>query len=273
MKRRAFTLIELLVVIAIIAILAAILFPVFAQAKAAAKATTALSNMKQIGTAMLMYAGDADDVRVPRNGQEIIYNADGTFNKVVNEWTWRQLVQPYAKNLDLFKDPVNPVAKFLDDHSDKAARIARGWTPEEVPANLRTPRGYYWANSFNNGFDKGGSMTGWVDPAKTLAIVEAKEYWSDMGPWIKWVQNADENSSGYPVPPKTGAKWNWGGDKWGNKAMVAAFQDGHAKRLGFSEMCGVRLTPGDGKVNFWGIAAGDADWATDMCTTLPNELR
>lgn len=57
-KFRAFTLIELLVVIAVIAILAAILFPVFAQAKAAAKRTLVLSNFKQIGTAMVMYSGD-----------------------------------------------------------------------------------------------------------------------------------------------------------------------------------------------------------------------
>ena len=59
-RKRAFTLIELLVVIAIIAILAAILFPVFAQAKAAAKKTMCLSNFKQIATAMVMYSGDSD---------------------------------------------------------------------------------------------------------------------------------------------------------------------------------------------------------------------
>jgi prepilin-type N-terminal cleavage/methylation domain-containing protein len=64
-SNRAFTLIELLVVIAIIAILAAILFPVFAQAKAAAKKTTCVSNMKQLGTAWMMYAMDHDDVVVP----------------------------------------------------------------------------------------------------------------------------------------------------------------------------------------------------------------
>ena len=59
--RKAFTLIELLVVIAIIAILAAILFPVFAQAKAAAKRSACLSNMKQVGTGLYLYAGDYDD--------------------------------------------------------------------------------------------------------------------------------------------------------------------------------------------------------------------
>lgn len=60
--RRAFTLIELLVVIAIIAILAAILFPVFGQAKQAAKKTASMSNMKQIGIASMMYLADNDDV-------------------------------------------------------------------------------------------------------------------------------------------------------------------------------------------------------------------
>ncbi len=59
--RRAFTLIELLVVIAIIAILAAILFPVFAQAKEAAKKTVCLSNLKELGLAFQLYGGDADD--------------------------------------------------------------------------------------------------------------------------------------------------------------------------------------------------------------------
>ena len=62
--KRAFTLIELLVVIAIVAILAAILFPVFAQAKAAAKRAACLSNQKQLGVGLMLYMGDADD-RLP----------------------------------------------------------------------------------------------------------------------------------------------------------------------------------------------------------------
>lgn len=63
-KRRGFTLIELLVVIAIIAILAAILFPVFAQAREAARRTQCKSNLKQIGTSVGMYAQDYDE-RMP----------------------------------------------------------------------------------------------------------------------------------------------------------------------------------------------------------------
>ena len=63
--KQAFTLIELLVVIAIIAILAAILFPVFAQAKVAAKKTAILSNAKQLGLAQLMYGADNDDLFSP----------------------------------------------------------------------------------------------------------------------------------------------------------------------------------------------------------------
>src|SRR3954462_1190862 len=60
--RKGFTLIELLVVIAIIAILAALLFPVFARAKESAKKTACISNLKQIGDAIIMYEGDYDDV-------------------------------------------------------------------------------------------------------------------------------------------------------------------------------------------------------------------
>jgi prepilin-type N-terminal cleavage/methylation domain-containing protein len=67
MRSRGFTLIELLVVIAIIAILAAILFPVFAQAKEAAKKTQSLSNTKQLALGQLLYSNDADDTVIPSN--------------------------------------------------------------------------------------------------------------------------------------------------------------------------------------------------------------
>jgi prepilin-type N-terminal cleavage/methylation domain-containing protein len=86
--RRAFTLIELLVVIAIIAILAAILFPVFAQAKLAAKKIRVLSQMKQLGTAVTIYAGDYDDFFVPASMR------GGAGDPVV----WPPLIYPYTKS-------------------------------------------------------------------------------------------------------------------------------------------------------------------------------
>jgi len=95
--KRAFTLIELLVVIAIIAILAAILFPVFAQAKEAAKATQVLSNQKQMALAQQMYIGDYDDVLpsyITRAGSGV---SDGTWRRT-DIVSWVQMFHPYIKN-------------------------------------------------------------------------------------------------------------------------------------------------------------------------------
>jgi prepilin-type N-terminal cleavage/methylation domain-containing protein len=94
MKNRAFTLIELLVVIAIIAILAAILFPVFAQAKDAAKKTADLSNHKNTALAVIMYAGDYDDTTPPYGYNEY--------------YIIPALIQPYTKNKAIFQNPKSP---------------------------------------------------------------------------------------------------------------------------------------------------------------------
>lgn len=94
--RNGFTLIELLVVIAIIAILAAILFPVFAQARASARKASCLSNIKQNALAYLMYADDYDEKVVPYLAQWD--SPDGT--KTV--W-WHQNLDPYTKNRRLWQ--------------------------------------------------------------------------------------------------------------------------------------------------------------------------
>ncbi|GIK33004.1 MAG: prepilin-type N-terminal cleavage/methylation domain-containing protein [Armatimonadetes bacterium] len=122
MHRKAFTLIELLVVIAIIAILAAILFPVFAQAKVAAKKAAAISNQKQIGLAVLMYMADADDT-YPRNDDCYLNSSlntalnnqtgdpspwcNGTngYPFRMNHYSWQKWVVPYVKNIQLFEHP------------------------------------------------------------------------------------------------------------------------------------------------------------------------
>jgi prepilin-type N-terminal cleavage/methylation domain-containing protein/prepilin-type processing-associated H-X9-DG protein len=104
-RRQGFTLIELLVVIAIIAILAAILFPVFAQARAKARQTACLSNIKQLGTGLMMYAQDYDET-LPLND----YIGNGLAPLL--GWrdpragdSWCSGIYPYVKNLPIYVCP------------------------------------------------------------------------------------------------------------------------------------------------------------------------
>ena len=92
-RRLGFTLIELLVVIAIIAILAAILFPVFAQAKVAAKKTADLSNVKQLMMAVLIYSNDYDDL-IPNTRE-------------YEPYVFAARTLPYTKNKDIFRNPAS----------------------------------------------------------------------------------------------------------------------------------------------------------------------
>jgi len=114
--RRGFTLIELLVVIAIVAILAAILFPVFAQAKAAARKSTCLSNQKQINVGWVLYAQDYDDTMCQYSYQNMTdyrswhwaYYYDGQ-----GHWDPEQgLLQPYLKSSKLYDCPDARSLKF-----------------------------------------------------------------------------------------------------------------------------------------------------------------
>src|SRR5262249_28839412 len=109
----AFTLIELLVVIAIIAILAAILFPVFAQARDKARQSACLSNTRQIGTALTLYAQDYDET-LPRywddsNGEPRNKGGPPNPNPLGH---WHNRVQPYIKNYTVF---ICPSARTPDE--------------------------------------------------------------------------------------------------------------------------------------------------------------
>ncbi|HEY3396716.1 MAG TPA: prepilin-type N-terminal cleavage/methylation domain-containing protein [Armatimonadota bacterium] len=118
--RRGFTLIELLVVIAIIAILAAILFPVFARARAKALAATCLSNVKQLMLGTIMYASDNDD-KFPRMDEYSVGNYEyGIFGRydltaggnymndttAPNDPTYAA-VYPYLKNSQILVCPAD----------------------------------------------------------------------------------------------------------------------------------------------------------------------
>ncbi|MDR3708917.1 MAG: DUF1559 domain-containing protein [Capsulimonadaceae bacterium] len=94
MKRSAFTLIELLIVIAIIAIIAGILFPVFATAREKARQTACLSNLKQIGLAVIQYEQDFDECGPDGNG---------TRNNCSMGWAGQ--IYPFVKSTAVFICP------------------------------------------------------------------------------------------------------------------------------------------------------------------------
>lgn len=152
LKRRAFTLIELLVVIAIIAILAAILFPVFAQAKAAAKKTADLSNFNQIGKALMLYANDNDDRTMVADHE--------------NEYGWYEPLYPYVKSADVFRTPAYSRKPLEDEHHGE----------------LELPETDY---SLNGLFSHGESLTGVSEPSRQIivALRNVDSIDPDYHPW------------------------------------------------------------------------------------------
>ncbi len=173
--KRAFTLIELLVVIAIIAILAAILFPVFAQAKTAAKKTVAISNQKQISTGMLLYLGDSDDTYPRRRGCELNSSLNPKLNDGVLRcggsagfahsmtWqSWQKYVMPYVKSVDLF---MHPLRQKNPTEWDRNGQILNSFA-----INL----GLFGAST--SGFESvpwtGGTQTGIPNTGATMLLLE-----------------------------------------------------------------------------------------------------
>jgi len=240
-KRRAFTLIELLVVIAIIAILAAILFPVFAQAKRAAKVSVDVSNTKQLALAITMYSTDYDDVW-PMTIQTL-HPADPTqpwysTNQYVGIL---QMINPYTKNFDIFWQAIDPKPGSLKTPtvSDPVNGTITGtwgdWSKEEtiLPNNVALN---VWDGAAGNIAPRSitavdypadlGIFIPVVGPLTGVATFSANynDPMVDIDPWGNSCVGSFTNSivaDGWP--PVYGAFLAHG------NSLPAAYGDGHAK--------------------------------------------
>ena len=220
--RKGFTLIELLVVIAIIAILAAILFPVFAQARAKARQTSCLSNEKQLGLGCLMYSQDFDEVLVMgwNSTAPGILRSDGS---VYRTWfPWTASIQPYIKNVDVLVCPDNPYNSFLSAANATARKeiyspygYNYGYLGDFAGADPAVPANYLWNPISQAGVNR---------PASTVMIVDG------MGP--NWA-DATKNGSVYvqpigPVvePPDANLSDHaFFGSGWGNQTDYTQYYD------------------------------------------------
>jgi len=198
--RRAFTLIELLVVIAIIAILAGILFPVFARAREAARQTACSSNLRNLGTAVLLYTQDHDE-QFPLAA----YAANG-FDFVV----WHDLTDPYLKNKQIWHCPSSQVKK-----TDQNGRITTHYG-----YNVR-----YFTNialDFSNANTHTAASLASVEyPSETIMLADARA--SKAASWC--------GDDGKFLLPPSGAD----ADCWGRPNFLHGeggnllWTDGHAK--------------------------------------------
>lgn len=249
-KRTGFTLIELLVVIAIIAILAAILFPVFAQAKVAAKSAATISNTKQFALAFIMYSGDYDDWTV-------LHETPG--GDATNEVYLLQRLYPYMKNSDIVWDaatgPADVGAKTQT--STNSNGYWGSWTQyHNISVNGSGLLGYWtWPNNVAT-FNYGRQLSAQEDIAKRCMFVNTT--WPGFGdPW-GWYQflNYTAITPNYSDPNDFWANQVYNArTRYANK-NIASFADGHAGKVPpsvFAEPGEDYWTHYDGEaLAFWG---------------------
>ena len=203
--KRGFTLIELLVVIAIIAILAAILFPVFAQAREAARKSSCLSNLRQLGTACQMYVQDNDGVFQ-------LYSQTAALNPVVQ-------LQPYTKNRAIWVCP-----------SDDNATVRAMTSPTTVSYNFNNQLNNQSESAFARPADL--VITHDSDPSE-VGWTEGNT-WDDgkTTDWPQYRPNGCTNSgSGGTAKPCGTNSYTL---KWFTRhsgSFNALFYDGHAKTV------------------------------------------
>lgn len=255
MLRRAFTLIELLVVIAIIAILAAILFPVFAQAKIAAKKSVTFSNLRQVSVASLLYMGDNDDKAMPL----FTYNpSDNSYPTSYGFHYYPILLLPYTKNEQMFLCPQDVEQDPVQSDSQGRGRFDpnNSYHHYLVGANPSYGFNFRYLNTVTVGslygtplpWYSGISTTSLDNVANTIMFAEATMKDLQVPPAYGGPPVTVRNAVGYsriqppfavPVPPGLPPYNGWSGafpdarsqgQLWGRfdpKRVAAMWVDGH----------------------------------------------
>jgi prepilin-type N-terminal cleavage/methylation domain-containing protein/prepilin-type processing-associated H-X9-DG protein len=257
-RKRGFTLIELLVVIAIIAILAAILFPVFAKARAKARQTSCLSNFRQLMVAHLSYVQDYDETFVAFDGVP----ADGGPGDGIN---WAVKIMPYVRNDGIFWCP--------EAGWQGASAAADGWL-------CHFGMNFFYAAPLVNAvlipghagttYYKGQPQAAWASPANSVYAVDGG-YW-DQGYW--WDNGAGYSVNNAPCLTNSGTGY-WYGVAWDyptldppnyafgwanprhNDGLNVVFVDGHTKWMKPSSMLTGLSTGGGGHPNLRNITNAD----------------
>lgn len=169
-NQRGFTLIELLVVIAIIAILAAILFPVFAQAREAARKTSCLNNTKQIATAYQMYLQDYDEVFPPHVTERTAPSSVPDTAAGRAPYTYRFKLDPYVKNTGVYKCPSAPAWPAPAAGAWYAYDYGNNHNEANLPA--ASQQAWYQANP-DFGFNETTSLASISKPAQFILVGDA----------------------------------------------------------------------------------------------------
>lgn len=217
--KRAFTLIELLVVIAIIAILAAILFPVFAQAKEAAKNTSCLSNARQVALASKLYNGDYDDLMPIFNA----YQFDPAPFTEGHEGV-EVLLFPYTKTKEIFKSPLDAGGPASQNDTGKSTYWAAYGSSYRFTRCLHTVVPFYSKRYQGDpGTDESWTVseTAMEDPANSRIMRAEMMGFFDRK---KGFEQPDCSRYGYDCPaPNNFYK------QWSSRGGSLIFADGHAK--------------------------------------------